>query len=278
MPKNMKVLLIIAVNLCLCAIVSCFMITEEPPVKYEGPHPQTPEAILEAFADIPLVSYLSPEEQQKWNQKYPTIEWLQMILDKGIIIEDADDFSGYMSIRNSLRNSLNFWKSKPERWHLYGVQYNDQETYEAAYIDRKIWEYQQLKAAKQKNRNVVRVAFLGADGKTAIPITNSSKYVRVKITKRKGMGAGGGMSGGGASKLSEQQKFDIFYKGKHPWGWGWKIIYVDEANNVLPEKPDPINREDLGLPADVPWPPKNRAHLDQIIEDVRRRENLENDR
>ncbi len=277
MSRNMKVLLIIAVNLCLCAIVSCFMITEEPPVKYEGPHPQTPEAILAAFADIPLVNFIRPEDQQKWNEKYPATEWLQMILDKGIIIEDADDFQQYMLARQRLI----LHESKSEKWMpktYFGTTFNDWESYKTAYIDREIWKCQQLKAAKRKNRNVVRVAFLGADGRTVIPITNSSKYVRVKITKHKGMGAGGGMSGGGASKLSEQQKFDIFYKGKHPWGWGWKIIYVDEANNVLPEKPEPINREDLGLPADVPWPPKNREHLDQIIEDVRRRENLENDR
>ncbi len=275
MTRNMKVLLIVVINLCLCAIVSCFMITEEPPVKYEGPYPQTPESILEAFVDKGLINNPNPEQQQKLNEKYPT-EWLEMLLDKGIVIEDADDFSGYMSIRNSLRNSLNFWKSKPERWRLYGVQYNDRETYEDAFIDRRIWEYQQLKAAKRKNRNVGRVDFLGADGKTVIPITNSSKYITVNITKHKGMGVGGSITGGGGSKLSEQQKFDLFYKGKHPWGW--KIIYVDEANNVLPERPEPISREDLGLPADVPWPPKNREHLDQIIEDVTRRENLKEDR
>ena len=271
MPKNMKVLLIIVLNLCLCMVVSCFMITEEPPVKYEGPQPQTPEAILEAFTDIPLVSFLRPEDQQKWNEKYPATEWLQMILDKGIIIEDADDFQQYMLARQRLI----LHESKSEKWMpktYFGTTFNDWESYKTAYIDREIWKCQQLKAAKRKNRNVVWVDFLGADGKTVIPITNSSKYTTVNITKHKGVGVG--MAGGG--KLSEKQRFDLLYKGKHPWGW--KIIYVDEANNVLPEKPEPISREDLRLPADVPWPPKNREHLDQIIAEVTRRENLENDR
>ena len=88
------------------------------------------------------------------------------------------------------------------------------------------------------------------------------------------------MSGGG--KLSEQQRFDLLYKGKQPWGsdwgwkrgWGWKIIYLDEVGNVLPKKPGPINREDLGLPDDVLWPPKNQEHLDRIIDEVKRREKL----
>ena len=265
MPKNMKVLLIMAVTLCLCAVVSCFLIVEEPPVKYEGP--QTPEAILEAFVDIRL-PHPSTKPIQMLNDHYPKTEWLQMLLDKGVVIEDADDFRSYLYIRIHLFHE----ESKPEKWWggYYGIpRTDDWETYKTAYIDRKIWEHQQLKAAQQKNRNVVRVDFLGADGNTVIPITNSSKYATVTITRHEGMGAGGGITGGG--RLSEKQRFDIFYKGKHPWGW--KIIYVDEANNVLPEKPDPISREDLGLPADVPWPPKDQAHLDRIIEEVRHREN-----
>ncbi len=98
----------------------------------------------------------------------------------------------------------------------------------------------------------------------------------------KGMGVGVGISGG--SKLSEQQEFDLVYKGKHPrnwggwkWGWGWKILYLDEENNIL-KKPNLISREDLGLPPDVPWPPKNREHLDRIMDEVKRRDILEEDR
>ena len=40
----------------------------------------------------------------------------------------------------------------------------------------------------------------------------------------------------------------------------------------LPKKPEPIRREDLGLPPDVPWPPENREHLDRIIDETKRRD------
>ena len=280
MTKNIKFLAMLIVMLCLCVFVACVETERRPPIKYAGPQPQTPDTILEAF-DANLVEWTkknSNDLNKHLNEKYPTTEWLQMLLDKGFIIEDSHDFTAYIAIRKSLDERT----PKHGIWRLYNEEYDDWETFKDAFIKRKIWEHKQFKAAQQKNSNVGWVDFLGADGKTVVPITNSSGYVKVTITKRKGMGVGVGMTGGGVSKLSEQQKFDLAYKGKHPmssggwkWGWGWKILYLDEENNVLPKKPDPIRPEDLSLPPDVPWPPKNREHLDRIIAEVNRREVLE---
>lgn len=286
MERNIKFLAIFTVLLCLCVVVACVETDRAQPVMYKGPQPQTPVAILEAF-DPNLI-------KRATNTNNERIEWLRMLLDKGFVIEDSHDFKASMSIRKSLnaiedshdsqgyksiRQSIGERELQNEIWRLYNQEYDNWETFKDAFIKRKIWEHKQFKAAQQKNSNVWWVDFLGADGKTVIPITNSSRYVKVTITKHKDMGVGVGMTGGGVSKLSEQQKFDLIYKGKHPrglggwkWGWGWKILYLDEENNVLPKKPEPIRREDLGLPPDVSWPPKNREHLDRIIDETKRRD------
>lgn len=286
MVRNIKFLLIFTVMLCLCVVAACVETERTPPTKYAGPQPQTPVAILEAF-DPNLM-------KRATNTNNERIEWLRMLLDKGFVIEDSHDFKAYMSIRKSLdaieyspdsqgyksiRQPIEERELQNEIWRLYNQEYDTWETFKDAFIKRKIWEHKQFKAAQQKNSNISWVDFLGADGKTVIPITNSSRYITVQITKHKVMGVSVGMSGGG--KLSEQQKFDLVYKGKHPrnwggwkWGWGWKILYLDEDNNVLPKKPEPISREDLGLPPDVSWPPKNREHLDMIINEVKRRDIL----
>ncbi len=282
MVRSIRSLVIFTVILSLCGVVACVETERIQPIKYEGPHPQTPEAIFEAF-DPNLIGLKANnnERNKKLNEKYPPNEWLRMLLDKGFVIEDSHDFKAYLAIRKSLD------ERKPQHgiWRLYNQEYDNWETFKDAFIKREIWEHKQFKAAQQKNSNVSWVDFLGADGKTVIPITNSSGYVKVTITKRKSMGVGVGMTGSGVSKLSEQQKFDLVYKGKHPrnwggwkWGWGWKILYLDEENNVLPKKPDLISREDLGLPPDVPWPPKNWEHLDRIINEVKQRDMLEDDR
>lgn len=283
MVRNINHLVMFTVILSLFVVVACVETERTPPIKYKGPQPQTPDSILEAFDPnlMKRTAKTNNERNKKLNEKYPPIEWLRMLLDKGFVIEDSHDFKAYLAIRKSLD------ERKPQNgiWRLYKEEYYDWDTFRDAFINRKIWEHKQFKTAQQKNSNVWWVDFLGADGKTVIPITNSSGYVKVTITKRKGMGVGIGMSGSGVSKLSEQQKFDLVYKGKHPrnwgawkWGWGWKILYLDEENNGLPKKPDPVSREDLGLPPDVPWPPKNQEHLDMIIDEVKQRDMLEEDR
>ncbi len=167
---------------CLCVVVACVETERTVPIKYKGQQPQTPEAILEAF-DPNLIKLTTNANNKRLNEKYPPIEWLQMLLDKGFVIGDSHDFQAYLSIRKSLDERT------PQRgvWSLYNEEYNDWKTFKDAFIRRKVWEHKQFKAAQQKNSNVWWVDFLGADGKTVIPITNSSGYVKVRITKRKGI-------------------------------------------------------------------------------------------
>ncbi len=255
----MKVISTVVLIFSLCTIVSCVQTIEDPVVKYEGPRPQTPETILEAFKDI------STKWLQEIDKKYPTTEWLQMLIDKGVMIEDSDDFDQYMSLRRRLIRENREYLADPEKWLAemskmnYKFTYNDWETFEDPFIDGEIWRYQQIKAAKQADPSVYEVEFLGPDGKTVLPLPEKS----VIISRSRG-GYGYSTSN---PKLTHQHVFDIVYKGKHPWSW--KVVYVDNMNNILPEKPAPISREEFGLPANVPWPPKDEAHLERIFEEVR---------
>ena len=45
-------------------------------------------------------------------QKYPPDEWIQMLLDKKIVIADSDFYSRFLSMRGSVVNLEN----KPEEW------------------------------------------------------------------------------------------------------------------------------------------------------------------
>ena len=249
----MKVILITFATLCLWTIVSC--VTTVPPPKYEGP--QTVEALLETYSE----KVANPEI----DEKYPQAEWLQMLLDKGITIEDFGDYSGYMTSRWNLAQL----EYQPEKWasgKLGIPPTDDWKTYKTAYIERQIWEYQQLKAAQQMDPTVDGGVFTGPNQETFLPTTPGCVYVQ----RSRG---GGAFSG---EPLSEKQKFNILFKGKHPWGR--KIIYIDEIGNILPKKPAPISPEDLGLPADVSWPPKDQKHLDRIYEEVKLRYQLEKNR
>jgi len=263
----MKVIPTVVLIFSLCTLLSCVQTIEAPIIKYEGPRPQTPETILEAFKDAPS------KWLQRSHEKYPITKWLQILIDKGIVIEDSDDFDQYLWMRESLVSEERRNLSEPDMWlpkEYFGKTYNSWETYKDAYIDRRIWKYQQLKAAKQADHSVYRVEFLGPDGRTVLTLPEKSI-----IIKRMYQGYGANRDAGNA-KLSDQQMFDIIYKGKHPRGW--KVVYIDDMANILHERPAPISREELELPHDVPWPPKNRAHLERIFEEVKQRENFDRDR
>ena len=69
--------------------------------------------------------------------KYPREEWLQMLLDKGITIENADAYWQYLFLRDTLVHL----ERQPQVWTsgLFGIPATeDWETYKAAYIEREL--------------------------------------------------------------------------------------------------------------------------------------------
>ena len=222
--------------------VKVYDFSELPPPEnqqaYDGPKkhngPQTVEALLASFEEMIANPAI--------DEKYPQAEWLQMLLDKGITIEDYGDYSGYMIPRWSLGQR----EHQPEEWasgNLGIPPTNDWETYKAAYIDRKIWEYHQLQAAMESNPAVSGGIFIGLNQETFLPFIPGRVYVE--------RGQGGGSFIG--TPLSEEQKFDILFRGKHPAGYD--IVYISENGGTHIEKPPPITREEIGAPPDS-WKPQ----------------------
>ena len=205
------------------------------PERYTGP--QTVSALMERFDE----SYSRRRADTVVDAKYPRDEWLSMLREQGITIETNEDYWRYLDIRHDLVRL----EDDPEAWDAEGTGIpptDSWNTYESAYMDRKIWEVQQIQKAQRADPMIIGGWFGGPDRKTFMPTTRHSLYV-----KRDGMGAS--FLGG---HLSETEKFNLIFRGIEP---EWHdVIYLDADDNVLSDPPPPITREEF-LKAAGPPPP-----------------------
>ena len=191
------------------------------PKPYEGP--QTTEALMAAY-DAGYVE-LFPKTL-RYDEHYPREEWLQRILDKGIVIENATDYDYYMKSRFYLIQA----RDNPNRWQsgLYGVPaVSSLDAYEDAFIQRKRWERQVYKDFRTANPNTSgTIYFPESHPDKYLPVTGKMTYVYRDgpVTRTWGM------------HLTDEQRDALHYQGVHPEGID--IVYVDEDYNILTEKPE----------------------------------------
>ena len=161
------------------------------------------------------------------DEKYPQRDWLEMLLNRGIVIENYDDYSGYMAARAALvklENEPEMWKSD-----VFGLPPTDDwETFKAAFIERKIWEYEVFRNAIQSDPEVNSGVFTGPNKQKFLPMKPGRVYVKRKENGAVFIG----------SKLSDAQQDDLFYNGIHPDGY--EIIFIDDNGERLPEIPPPM--------------------------------------
>ena len=193
-----------------------------PSERYTGP--QTVEALMAAFEekyDRPHLAYLA-----RLDEKYPRAEWLAMLLEKGVMFGDYGDYSLFMNSRGML---VNFEEKGDWVKGARGVPATDDwETFKAAYIDRVIWEEQQIQAARQSDPEVFGGLFTGPDGRTYLP--GRANRVYVERGKKSAFFHG--------APLTELQQVMITLLGIHPRGY--EIIYIDENGTILSKRPRPI--------------------------------------
>ena len=187
---------------------------------YEGP--QTVQGLLEMFQEMAADALL--------DERYPQEAWIERVLAQGYTIDGWEDYAGFLTARQNLIGLEN----TPEAWtsgRLGISPTNDFETYKEAYIDRKIWEYAQLKDAKLADPQVNGGFF--KDAGAFLPFAPRRVYVER-------IGTGAVFMG---SSLSDTQQFQLLTQGVTPEGY--EVIYINGEGTPLAEPPPLLSREAL---------------------------------
>lgn len=101
--------------------------------KYNGRYAITSGSVSYTLNDGTIFTYKVPLPLSEVDAKYPRDEWLQMLLDKGITIDNFEEYWTYLSKRDELVEL----EKEPEIWSsgLFGISPTDDwETYKAAYL------------------------------------------------------------------------------------------------------------------------------------------------
>ncbi len=204
---------------------------DNEPEKYNGL--QTVDALMEAYDK----SYRQGSIDDSMEAKYPRDKWLGMLLDKGLRVDDYSDYSLYMNMRTNLMHL----EHQPEAWASgdSGIPPTDDwETFKSAYIDRKVWEHQQIYKARQEDPRVWTGYFMGPDQRTFLPGISGRVYVERHESSAFFFG----------TPLADEQRSDILNHGQHPEGYD--IVYIDRNGNILSDStlPQPTAEEGYRYP------------------------------
>ena len=108
---------------------------------YNSKHKDTTVRVSYTVGDTEIFAYDENVPLAEVDAKYPRDAWLQMLLDKGIMIENADAYWKYLFLRDTLVHL----ERQPQVWTsgLFGIpSTEDWETYKTAYIARELDQIQ----------------------------------------------------------------------------------------------------------------------------------------
>lgn len=234
--------------------------TRKGSLSHKGP--QTPEAIMETYDAWYNRFYPSDATVEA---RYPRAEWIQELLDIGITITTEAHYPRMMDIRYHLVRV----EDNPEEWASgqRGVPPQDNfEDYKRAYIERKVWESQQVDNAEAADPNVSGGFFFDNAPDVFLPGKKNRLYVHRSFED----GIPGVDMWG--EVMTTKQRFDLIYRGEHPEGW--EVIYLDENYDVLTEKQPHVTREMVKsweLPPEDWVPPEGLTLPKGFEEDLRAR-------
>ena len=225
-------LLILGVIFVGCYLKSDFGVKTE---RYTGP--QTVDALMETFdaryssieqSTTSEVLQLHGEKRHieftlaDVDAKYPREEWLQMLLNRGVTIENFKRYSEYLNIRADL---------------ILEEFYTDAnwETVKASYIDTQLQNHQHIAEANQAHPQVENYFMVGENALPQIPgriyVLKTESRATIWHTRTETKLETGEILSVKGSELSDRQRLNLLNTGAVPKGW--EVVYVDEDGNPI---------------------------------------------
>ena len=191
--------------------------------KHTGP--QTVAALMETF-----------HKPSKLDERYPPEEWLQMLLGRGLTIQNEAEYGEYMRIRGALTTIEDDPQYRDFISEDYGISESDVEALQAADLEREIGFYQKLHNARRANHLVGDIILIGSNNDIVLPF-----YVDRKMTYVQHLPDHGSVFRG--APLTDTQRFNLLFKGIEPEGI--EIIHIDGMGDIFEEKPPPYDRKEF---------------------------------
>ena len=118
---------------------------------YNKGHAKTEVRLSRKDNGIETENYISNLTISEIDARYPRAEWLQLLLDRGIIIGNLYEYASNLSQRHALallEDNPNLWESG-----VFDIPPTDNwETYKAAYIDKLVEEVERTKAEIERRK------------------------------------------------------------------------------------------------------------------------------
>ena len=215
--------------------VGCYLKLDSKTKTEQYTGPQTVEALMDVFDDryssqerVTTSGEVYGEERHikftlaDMDAKYPREAWLQMLLNRGIRIENFKDYNGYLNIRSDIILKEFYTES-------------DVEIVKANYIDSLIQERQRITAANRANPEVKDWIVINENAVPNIPgiiyVQKTESTATIWHTLSKTKSETGEILSVEGSELSERQKLNLLNTGAVPKGW--KVVYVDEEGSPI---------------------------------------------
>lgn len=134
---------------------------------YNRKHKDTPVRVSYTVGDAEIFAYNESVPLAEVDAKYPRDAWLQMLLDKGVTIKNANAYWEYLFLRDTLVHL----ERQPQVWTSGLLEIpatEDWETYKAAYIER---ELGQIQKRLEKTQHARIFHYHGLLGKDKLPKT-----------------------------------------------------------------------------------------------------------